>query len=95
MKRQIYLDHQAATPVLPEALAAMLPFFREDFGNPASLHHLGLNARDALARARGQFAALLNAELPEEILFTVDEALEENTLLTLYKSVLLPPALTM
>ena len=70
MKRQIYLDHQAATPVLPEALDAMLPFFRGDFGNPASPHHLGLNARDALARAREQFAALLNAELPEEIIFT-------------------------
>lgn len=70
MKRQIYLDHQAATPVLPEVLEAMLPFFRAEFGNPSSLHHYGINARDALGRAREQFAALLNAELPEEIIFT-------------------------
>lgn len=70
MKRQIYLDQQAATPVLPEALEAMLPFFRADFGNASSLHHHGVNARDALARAREQFARLLNAELPEEIIFT-------------------------
>ena len=70
MKRLIYLDHQAATPVLPEALDAMLPFFRADFGNASSLHHYGVNARDALARAREQFALFLNAELPEEIIFT-------------------------
>ena len=69
---QIYLDHQAATPLLPEALEAMRPFFTEGFGSASALHQLGLRARDALARAREQVAALLNAESSEEILFTSD-----------------------
>ncbi len=68
--RRVYLDHLAATPVLPEVLAAMQPCFLEAFGNPSSLHQHGLRARDALARARAQIAALINAESPEEIFFT-------------------------
>lgn len=68
--RQVYLDHQTTTPVLPEAWAAMAPFFAEHFGSAASLHRLGLRARDALAQARQQFARLLHAEAPEDILFT-------------------------
>ncbi len=69
---QIYLDHQAATPLLPEAFEAMRPFFSEAFGSASALHQLGLRARDALARAREQVAAFLNAESPEDILFTSD-----------------------
>ena len=68
--RQVFLDHQSTTPVLPEVLAAMLPFFGGDFGAPSSLHHHGLRARDALAQARSEIAALINAESPEEIIFT-------------------------
>ncbi len=68
--RQVFLDSQASTPVLPEVFEAMKPYFTEAFGNPSSLHHHGLRARDALAKARAQFAALINAESPEEILFT-------------------------
>jgi len=70
--RHVYLDHQSATPVLPEVLAAMQPFFRESFGNPSSLHHHGLFARDALEKARAQIAALIHAESPDEIIFTSD-----------------------
>jgi cysteine desulfurase len=70
--RQVYLDHQSATPVLPEVLEAMKPFFAEAYGNPSSLHRHGLLARDALARARAQVAAFINAESPEEIIFTSD-----------------------
>jgi cysteine desulfurase len=70
--RQVYLDHQSATPVLPEALEAMQPFFGEAFGNPSSLHHYGLRAREAVAAARAQIAALIQAESPEEIIFTSD-----------------------
>ena len=44
--RRVYLDHQSATPVLPEALEAMKPFFAEAYGNPSSLHQEGLRARD-------------------------------------------------
>jgi cysteine desulfurase len=70
--RHVYLDHQSATPVLPEVLEAMKPFFAEAFGNPSSLHHHGLLARDALAKARSQIAAFIHAESPDEIIFTSD-----------------------
>jgi cysteine desulfurase len=68
--RRVFLDHQATTPVLPEVFEAMRPFFTEACGSPSSLHHLGLRARDALALARSQVAALINAGSPDEIVFT-------------------------
>ena len=68
--RRVFLDHQATTPVLPEVFEAMKPFFSEACGSPSSLHQLGLRARDALARARAQVAALINAESQDEIIFT-------------------------
>ena len=69
---QVYLDHQAATPLLPAAREAMQPFFAEAFGNASSLHQHGLRARDALGTAREQMARFINASSPEEILFTAD-----------------------
>ncbi len=68
--RHVYLDHQTTTPVAPEVFAAMAPYFTEMFGSPSSLHRHGLRARDALAKARAQIAALIHAESPEDILFT-------------------------
>jgi cysteine desulfurase len=68
--RRVFLDHQSTTPLLPAVAAAMEPFWRDTFGNPSSLHREGLRARHALARAREQFAALIHAAAPEEILFT-------------------------
>jgi cysteine desulfurase len=68
----VYLDHQAATPLLPEAFEAMRPFFTEAFGNASSLHQHGLRVRDALAKAREQTAAFINAESAEDIIFTSD-----------------------
>jgi len=70
--QQVYLDHQSATPVLPEVFEAMRPFFSEAFGNPSSLHQQGVRAREAVALARGQVAALIGAESPEDIIFTSD-----------------------
>ncbi|MFM8421317.1 MAG: aminotransferase class V-fold PLP-dependent enzyme, partial [Verrucomicrobiota bacterium] len=70
--RNVYLDHQAATPLLPEAFEAMRPFFTEHFGNASSLHQHGLRVRDALKKARQQQAALIHAESEEEIFFTSD-----------------------
>lgn len=64
-----YLDHNATTPVRPEAVDAMLPWLREGFGNPNSVYSLGQKARAAVERAREQCAALLNAD-PAEIVFT-------------------------
>jgi cysteine desulfurase len=68
--RPVFLDHQSTTPVLPEVFEAMKPFFSETFGSPSSVHQHGLRARDALARARAQMAALINAESPDDIIFT-------------------------
>jgi cysteine desulfurase len=65
----IYLDYNATTPVAPEVLEAMLPYLREEFGNPSSTHPYGRRARAAVERAREQVARLLDAS-PEEILFT-------------------------
>ena len=67
---RIFLDHQSATPLLPEVLEAMAPFLREHFGSPSSLHQEGFAAREALKKSREQLAAFLNAEAPENILFT-------------------------
>jgi cysteine desulfurase len=68
MKR-IYMDHSATTPVAPEVLEAMLPYFSEKFGNASSLHGSGLVAREALEESRGKVAGLLGAH-PEEVIFT-------------------------
>ena len=65
----VYLDHNATTPVRPEVVEAMLPFLREDFGNPNSPYRLGQRARRAVDEARGRVARLLNAA-PDEIVFT-------------------------
>jgi len=65
----IYLDHAATTPLRPEVLEAMLPYLREHFGNPNSLHRFGRASRHAIEDAREEVAALLNAE-SREIIFT-------------------------
>ncbi|GMV38493.1 MAG: cysteine desulfurase [Myxococcales bacterium] len=65
----IYLDHNATTPLLPEVVDAMLPYLREHFGNPSSGHVYGARARDGVARAREQVAALLGCDAGE-VLFT-------------------------
>lgn len=65
----IYLDHNATTPIAPGVLDAMLPFLREQYGNPSSSYALGRTAKEAVATARGHAAALIGAE-PDEIIFT-------------------------
>lgn len=69
MTRPIYLDHQATTPLAPEARAAMLPYLGERFGNPHSPHLYGREADAAVAVARGQIAALIGAD-PARLFFT-------------------------
>lgn len=69
-KMPIYLDFASTTPVDPRVLEAMMPYFSEKFGNPASTTHLhGEEARKAVDIAQKQVADLINAE-PEEIIFT-------------------------
>ena len=67
MKR-IYMDYNATTPVRPEVLEAMLPFFREQFGNPSSVHWAGRVVSGAVEKAREQVAKLINCS-PAEIVF--------------------------
>lgn len=67
--RNIYLDYNATTPIDPRVLEEMLPYMKQDFGNPSSIHSLGMRARGALDRARESVAALVNAK-PREIVFT-------------------------
>ena len=66
---QAYLDHAATSPMRPEALAAMLPFLGEHFGNPAGAHAVARRARRALDDARDEVAACLGCE-PGEVVFT-------------------------
>ncbi|CAN5591278.1 cysteine desulfurase NifS [soil metagenome] len=68
-RRSIYLDHSASTPVRPEVLTVMQPYFSEFYGNPSSIHSVGRRAGVALAGARRTIAELLHAKT-SEIIFT-------------------------
>jgi cysteine desulfurase len=69
MSRRVYLDHNASTPVHPEVLTEMLPYFGQVFGNPSSVHGFGREARDAVDAARDRVAGFLRGR-PDEIVFT-------------------------
>ena len=69
MRKSIYLDHIAGTPLLPEVVEAMQPYFRDKFGNPQSLHSIGQEALEAIEKSREKVAQLINAE-SSEIFFT-------------------------
>lgn len=67
--RRVYLDNNATTPVLPEVLETMRPYFGEHFGNASSIHHHGQETRAAVERARESVAALLGCRA-SEVVFT-------------------------
>jgi cysteine desulfurase len=67
--RRVYLDNNASTPVLPEVLEAMRPYYAEHFGNASSIHHHGQETRAAVERARESVAKLLGCR-PAEVVFT-------------------------
>src|SRR5947199_197672 len=69
MSRKVYLDHNASTPVHPDVVAEMMPYFHDVFGNPSSIHGFGRAARDAVDVARERVGRFL-AVAPEEIVFT-------------------------
>ena len=74
---RVHLDHAATTPVDPAVVAAMLPYFTDNFGNPASLYEQGLIARIAVDLARDKVARLLGAD-PSEVLFTSGGSESDN-----------------
>ncbi len=76
MKR-VYLDHAAATPVRREVLEAMLPYFRERFGNPSAVYDLGSEIKDALEEQREKVARLIGAHR-DEVVFTSSGAEANN-----------------
>ena len=75
---RIYLDYAATTPCAPEVVAAMLPFFSDRFGNPASMHASGQENKGAVEEARERIASFLGAA-PGEIVFTSGGTESNNT----------------
>jgi cysteine desulfurase len=67
--RRIYLDHNATTPVHPEVFEAMLPYYKDKFGNASSIHSFGREAKVALEESREKVAKFINTS-PQEIYFT-------------------------
>jgi len=77
----IYFDHNATTPVDEQVLEAMLPFYKQFFGNPSSLYRQGRLVRSAVDTAREQIASLVNA-LPAQVIFTSGGTEANNLALT-------------
>lgn len=78
MKKVIYVDNNATTKVAPEVFEAMLPYFKEDYGNPSSMHTFGGKVDRNIKEARTSVASLLGAA-PEEIVFTSSGTESDNT----------------
>jgi len=76
-QRRVYMDHAATTPVDPEVVEAMVPYFTEIYGNASSLHSFGREAHNAMEEARSRVARLINAH-PEEIIFTAGGTESDN-----------------
>ena len=74
---QVYLDHAATTPVRPDVLNCMIPYFTNGFGNASSVYRLGREARKALDQARTTVAEILGAEF-NEIIFTGSGSESDN-----------------
>ena len=78
MRKRIYLDHAATTPVSDTVLETMIPFFREFYGNASAVYETGRKARKAVEKARKQVADSIGAE-PGEIQFTSGGSESDNT----------------
>jgi cysteine desulfurase len=85
----IYFDYNATSPLKPGVIEAMLPYYRDFYGNPSSLHRIGRIARDAVENARSQVAALVGAS-PAQVLFT-SGGTEANSLAILGLAGAVPP----
>ncbi|TSC56708.1 MAG: cysteine desulfurase [Parcubacteria group bacterium Greene0714_21] len=78
MRKRIYLDYAATTPLDPKVLKAMLPYLKKEYGNPSSSHSFGQAAKAAIEKAREQVAKFLSCN-PLEVVFT-SGATEANNL---------------
>lgn len=76
----IYLDNAASTKIHEDVLESMIPYLKEQYGNPSSIHRYGRQAHKAIEKARTQIANLINAD-PSEILFTSGGTESNNTAL--------------
>ncbi len=81
----IYMDHAATTPMAPAVLEAMMPYLKDRFGNPSSIHRLGRAARGIIEESRKRIALHLSAE-PEQIIFTSGATEANNLALNLLSS---------
>ena len=79
----IYMDHAATTPVRPEVLEAMMPYFSEKYANASSLHTMGQEARQAVEDSRATIAKFLGVS-PEHIYFTSGGTESNNTIIKPY-----------
>lgn len=77
MRRSVYLDNAATTPVGPEVLEAMYPYFTQKYGNPSGVYELSIESRRALDASRGAIASTLNTA-PENIYFTAGGTESDN-----------------
>jgi cysteine desulfurase len=75
--KKVYLDYAATTPIESAVLKAMMPYLKEKFGNPSSIHSWGREARKAVEKARQQVAQILGC-LPEEVFFTGTTTTSDN-----------------
>lgn len=76
--KNVYLDNNATSAVAPEVIDAMLPYFKEHWGNPSSMHTFGGHVKRAIDEARQKLAALIHAD-PAEIIFTSCGTESDNT----------------
>ena len=67
--KQVYLDNQSNTRIDDNVLEVMLPYLKQNYGNPQSIYSLGQVSKDAIEKARCSAAKLINSK-PEEIIFT-------------------------
>ena len=83
----IYLDNAATTQITNTVFAEMLPYMRDSYGNPSSLHSMGKEAKKAINKAREQVAQAINAE-PNQIFFTSGATSSNNLVLSNFNNVL-------
>ena len=77
MPTTIYMDNAATTKTAPEVVAAMLPYFTENYGNPSSIYEIAGRSKEAITKAREQIASVIGAK-SEEIYFTAGGSESDN-----------------